>query len=191
MGVRGVDLEPPLDGVAAVLGVRALAQPLRLGHPVEDLGGRAARRLERVERGLDRPVVVQPARELVLVVADRSAGCRWRPAAAAGSPRSSRCRRDDARSRAPSTCPAPDARRAPRRSRRRAPRRRRGSRPCTASISSFALSHRSMIATSRSPTLCVFAIPGAAASCARRAARGDARSDGRAAARRRPIGVSA
>ena len=37
MGVRGVDLEPARDVVAAVLGVRALALPLGLGQAVEQI----------------------------------------------------------------------------------------------------------------------------------------------------------
>ena len=129
--VHGVDLEPRVHRVAAVLGVRAFARPVGFAHAVENLGRRAPRRLERLERRLDRPVVVQPPRELVLVVADDRRACRSRAAAAGGWPTSSRCRRGDARSRAPTTCPAPDARPARRRSRRPAPRQRRGSRPCT------------------------------------------------------------
>src|SRR5439155_1751807 len=70
VGVRRVDLEPAGNGVAAVLAVRPLARPLRFAHPLENLRRRAPRRLERFDRGVDRPVVVQPPRKLVLVVAD-------------------------------------------------------------------------------------------------------------------------
>ena len=69
VGVGRVDLEPPLNRVPPVFGVRPLAPPLFVGHAVENLRRRAARRLERLERGFDGPVVVQAAGEFVLVVA--------------------------------------------------------------------------------------------------------------------------
>src|SRR6476660_4872671 len=70
VGMRRIDLEPFLNRVAAVLGVGALAMPLVLGHTVENLPRGPARGLEGIERRLYRAIVVQPARELVLVVAE-------------------------------------------------------------------------------------------------------------------------
>ena len=90
-----------------------------------------ARGLERLERRRDRPIVVEAPRELVLVVAGdlRVVGGDQHPQPdRRGHLAVGEMMHDLARA---TICPAPAARRAPRRSRPRAPRRRRGSRPCT------------------------------------------------------------
>ena len=176
--------------VPADLGVRAFARPLRVGHPVEDFRRGPPRGLERVERRLDRPVVVQPPREFVLVVAgDRRAG-RRRAAAASGSPTSSRCRRGDARSRARTICPGAGC--ASSSAIGRAGQRvgdraiaifvpstsdlRVACPTCRTSISLVSIGYETTISSwpgrrSRSSHPRVLAIPGAAASCAVRGSR--------------------
>src|SRR5262249_22985915 len=70
MGVGCVDLEPLFDRVAAVLAVGTLAFPFRFAHAIEDLRSRSPRGFEDFERRLDRAIVIEPARELLLVVTD-------------------------------------------------------------------------------------------------------------------------
>jgi hypothetical protein len=69
MRVVGVDLEPLQDAVAARLAVRPLSDPLLLGHPIENCGGRLSSRFEGVERRADRTIVMELSRELFLIVA--------------------------------------------------------------------------------------------------------------------------
>ena len=68
MGVFGVNLEPALDAVASVFGMGSLLPEVGVGHDVQKIASREAGRLKREKRMRDRPLVVQPGRELVLVV---------------------------------------------------------------------------------------------------------------------------
>src|ERR1043166_368404 len=66
--VGGVNPEPVRGGVAARLGVRALARPVRFGHRVKELGGGGACAAQGVERGGDVALVVAQARSVRFLV---------------------------------------------------------------------------------------------------------------------------
>ena len=98
--VLGVDLEPSLDAVAPVLGMRTRSGKIRVGHRVEQLARRQAGGLKREQRVRDRTVVIKPGRELSSRRTAGSPRSLRQRATAAGWPTSSRCRRGDARFRA-------------------------------------------------------------------------------------------
>ena len=155
---------------------------------------RAARGVERGERRVDRAIVViEPARELVLVVAD-DARVRRRDQ----QPQADRRRHLAVGEVMHDLARGPLARRrrgrAPRRSRRRAPRRRRGSRPCRRRSAAVASPCPSSVPSAFCLVLTLARVPCAVALAPRlrdsrarrlpgRSARGDARSGDRAAAR--------
>src|SRR5258706_15582012 len=66
--VGAIDLQPAFDTVGSGFGVRPFADPFGGRQPIEDLRGRLPHNLEQLERHFVRPVVVEPARELVLIV---------------------------------------------------------------------------------------------------------------------------
>ena len=66
--VARVDLQPLLDAVRAVLRVRAHPGPVRRLQTIQKFRRRLARVAEHLERRVDRPVVVEPPGEFLLVV---------------------------------------------------------------------------------------------------------------------------
>src|SRR5262245_914925 len=63
-----INLEPALDVVAPMLGMRACLGPVGLGQAIEQLGRRASSRSKREQRVLDRSVVEEPSGEFLLIV---------------------------------------------------------------------------------------------------------------------------